>query len=32
MSIKLELGVLSSKFKAQCDFNPLTWMNVSIDK
>jgi hypothetical protein len=31
MSVKPKLGALSLKLKIQCDFNPPTWMNMSID-
>jgi hypothetical protein len=32
MNIKLKLGALNLELKAKCDFNPLTWMNMSIDE
>jgi len=32
MNMKLELRTLSLELKVSCDFNPPTWMNMSIEE
>jgi hypothetical protein len=32
MKVKLELGALRLELKDKCEFNPPTWMNMSIDE